>query len=819
MLFLKTSPGASFLLQTTIMKLLLLFCCCLASLFSSGQPLREKIEISLDSFSLANPPEKTYLQTDRSNYLAGETIWFKSYITLFEKPGILSKVLYITLSNNKGKVLQKKQLQVINGSASGELEIPENTLAGEYYLHAYSLWMLNFSDFIHAKKRTIYNTETSKTKPGTPPLSTGIKLQFFPEAGQLVQGLASNVAFKAIDEYNRPVNCSGSIMNSKNKKLVDFTTTHNGMGMLKLQPDSGETYTAVLNDNVVAKNVILPAAVSEGITITADNASAGKAYIKLQRSQKNKDKYNKLFLVAQQNYQVVYTAAINFDEGQDAVAINKKNLPAGILLVTVFSESGIPLAERTLFVSNYTLPVINSSTINNTKRGSNSIEVDLTAFTNADAAVSVINSGAAPLPASETILSALLLSADIKGKIDEPSYYFKDKNPATIAHLDLLMMIHGWSRFKWEDVLESKFPALRFPFETGLSISGKVTHSNGKSALRSGKINLIIKGEDSTTILSEAAVNDQSGFVVPDLNFKKEATIFYQGTNQNRENALVSVTINPAYIDSLQQLPVPAAEAQFAGAGILPVALQHPLDKKISEYNDSKATLLKEVTVTSRKLSPADSMTQLYASAIFENSDQTLIMDQGNYFDIWQYLQRMVPGININKTDTGTQVNFSRYAGLNLFSAEGSNSAVQLFLNEVPVSSAILDLLNPDDVSLLKIYKGVTGIFLGADRGAIAIYTRKGSSKRDWREKGFDAFKKYGYGVNREFYAMDYSVLNPESSFSDERVTLYWNPHVTIKNGKALIEYYNDDTSRQALMILQGIDANGQLIYLEKLLQ
>jgi len=800
------------------MKVLSTLVCCIFSLLSFGQQLEDKIVTSLDSFSLSNPPEKTYLQTDRTNYLAGETIWFKTYVTLFEKPGILSKVVYITLSNNKGNVLQKKQLQVTNGSAFGELEIPEDMKAGEYYLHAYSLWMLNFSDFIHAKKITVHNAENNIKNTNAATVSKEIKFQFFPEAGQLIEGLASNVAFKAIDEYNRPVNCSGTILNSKNNKVASFSTTHNGMGILKIKPDSGETYTAVINENNVIKKVIFPNVLTEGITLTADNASATKAYIKLERSEKNKEKYNNLLLVAQQNYQVVYMAKINFDEGQDAVAINKKNLPAGMMVVTVFSEGGIPLAERTLFVSNYTLPVINTAVVNNNRRAKNSIEIDLSAFKNADAAVSVINSQAELIPASQSILSGLLLSADIRGQIYQPSYYFKDKNPSTIQHLDLLMMIHGWSRFKWPEVMALQFPAIKFPFETGLSISGKVMQSDGKSALRSGKINLIVKGEDSTTILSEAAVNAQSGFVVADLNFKKEATIYYQGTNQNRENSLVSVKINTAYMDSLKQLSFSSGYPQLDDEGILPAAMQYLLNKKTKEYND-RATLLKEVIVTSKKKSPTDSITKLYASAIFENSDQTLIMDKGNYFDIWQYLQRMVPGININKTDTGTQINFGRYTGLSLFSTEGSNSAVQLFLNEVPVSSAILDLLNPDDVSMLKIYKGVTGIALGADRGAIAIYTSKGTFSRDWREKGFDFFKKSGYAVSREFYAMDYSILNQESSFADERNTLYWNPHITITNGKALIEYYNDDISKQATITMEGIDSNGQLIYLEKIVQ
>ena len=804
--------------KKSLMKCLLTISLCLCNLFTIAQALEAKIVASLDSFSLANPQEKAYLQTDRTRFIAGETIWFKTYVTLFEKPGILSKVVYVTLSNNNGLVLQKKQLKLVNGSAAGNIELPEDLKPGNYFLNTYTLWMLNFPYFIGTKNITVLGTEKNKTIANTT-ASNNIKLQFFPEAGQMVAGLSSSVAFKAIDEYNHPVNVSGSILNSKNKTVASFLSVHNGMGILKLIPETGETYTAVINENAVTKKFDFPVVLEEGITLAADNSNASKTFIKLERSQKNKERYNNLLLVAQQNYEVVYMANINFDEGQDAVAINKKNLAAGILQITVFSLDGIPLASRSVFISNYDEPPLLVSSVNNNKRAKNIISIDLSQFKNPDAAVCIINSQAEVSSRDQNIFSGLLLSSDIKGNIYQPAAYFKDKSSTTLQQLDLLMMVHAWSRFNWTDVMALKFPTLKYSFETSLSISGKVMQVNGKSALKSGKINLIIKGEDSTTIMSEASANANSDFVVSDIDFKKEATIYYQGTNQKSENALVSVKINAAFIDSLRQLNFSSAHTDNNGTGSLPPALHEILFEKEKDDANDKRKLLQEVIVKSRKLSFVDSVNKLYASSIFENSDQTLVMDGGNYFDIWQYLQRMVPGISINKTDTGTQINFSRYAGLNLFSGDGPNSSVQFFLNEVPVSPDVIDVVNPSDVGIIKIFKGVTAIALGVDRGAIAIYTNKAVPTRDWRIKGFDFIKKTGYSVSREFYAMDYALLNTESDFTDVRPTLYWNSHVTIKNGKAVVEYYNDDISKKATITLEGIDANGKLIYLEKIVE
>lgn len=175
-----------------------------------------------------------------------------------------------------------------------------------------------------------------------------------------------------------------------------------------------------------------------------------------------------------------------------------------------------------------------------------------------------------------------------------------------------------------------------------------------------------------------------------------------------------------------------------------------------------------------------------------------------------------VPGIAINQTDTGMQVNFSRYEGLDLFSENTTNSSVQFFLNEVAVNISIIDLLDPSDVALVKIFKGATGIALGADRGAIAIYTQKGKTGRDWRQKGFDFFRRAGYTDNREFYQVDYSKIKPETELPDIRKTLYWNPSLQWVNGKASIEFYNDDGGAHYKVIVEGIDKDGKLLQAEK---
>ncbi len=788
----------------------------MATMFAAAQSaVSEKIVAALDSFSFNRPQEKTYLQTDRNNFIAGETIWFKAYATLNDKPTILSKVLYVDLVNEAGNVVDKKMLKLKNGTANGAIDLKSELAAGNYYLRCYTMWMLNFPAFIAEKKIRIINSNAAKEKSKAA-ASKKVNINFFPEGGNLITGLKSIVAFKALDENGKPVEITGDIVNVKNEKIISFSSMHGGMGSFELQPNANDTYRAIakLADGS-QKTVALPLAKEEGITLSIDNSSLGKTFVKVERSEKNKEKYNNLLLAAQLNYQVVYMGKFNFDEGLDAAAINKKNLPAGIMQVTVLSEDGKPLAERIVFVANHTISnsLLQTNLVSLEKRKKNIISFDAKDFMNLQAAIAVTNAQSDTMKYAPGILSSFLLSADIKGNINEPGYYFKDKEPETLQHLDLIMMINGWRRFNLEDIMANKFSALHYPFETSLSITGKVLQSNGKSVLKDGKIDLILKGEDSTNIMSEAKTNQNSVFVAGDIEFTKEATIYYQGTNNNNKEGLVKVIIDSAYFDTLHLAKL-NTEIFLRAENPNPYLMQ--LLAASQATDSSKGKVLKEVVVRARKHSETDSLNALYASDIFYGSDQTLVMNQNiNYYDVWQFLRMSVPGILINPSDSGVEVKFSRYEGLDFFSTNGSGS-VQFFLNEVPVSISFIESLDPTDIAMIKIFKGVTGIALGVSRGAIAVYTVKGKTGRDWRQKGFDYFIKSGYAAGREFYRMDYSAVNPVNSFTDIRTTIYWNPDIKIKDGKAIIEFYNDDVCKKFKVVMEGMDANGKLLHAEK---
>ncbi|HUP12769.1 MAG TPA: hypothetical protein VM187_11165, partial [Niastella sp.] len=365
---------------------------------------------------------------------------------------------------------------------------------------------------------------------------------------------------------------------------------------------------------------------------------------------------------------VVFKADLNLDEGQMAAPISKKNLPPGLMQVTVFDARNNPLAERLVFIENYKLinPSINIDTLNTKARSKNQVSFTINDINTAALSCLVTSDIAGTSSDQEdNIASALLLTSDLPGYINHPGYYFKNKEPQTLKHLDLLLMTHGWRRFEWKRILQNDYISLKYPVESALTISGIVTKSDRKELVKEGKVNFIIKGDDSTSLLAEATLTDKGEFLLNNVNYMKSAAVAYMGTNNKKENFVVDVKLNPAYIDSLKR--------SFYNTGInldtINLANKNALTKYIQlngEDNSAfkNAKTLQGVVVTGKKLSREDSLNREYAGGPFLMGKAIDPSATKPARSIWQIIQQTVPGITVEGNPFDPKVSFNRFGGL-----------------------------------------------------------------------------------------------------------------------------------------------------------
>src|SRR5690606_27880354 len=70
-----------------------------------------------------------------------------------------------------------------------------------------------------------------------------VDLQFFPESGELVHGLASKVGFKVLDAFGHGNIIEGDIIDQNNNIITSFKSNSLGMGSFELKDiDSNKSY-------------------------------------------------------------------------------------------------------------------------------------------------------------------------------------------------------------------------------------------------------------------------------------------------------------------------------------------------------------------------------------------------------------------------------------------------------------------------------------------------------------------------------------------------------------------------------------------------
>lgn len=129
---------------------------------SPKSPLNQFLtDINLNNDSLAL--EKLYIQTDKSTYLAGDTLWFKGYLlqASLQNYSVKSGILYLELVNDSNRLLQRMMVPVYNGMTTGYIPMDSDRPEGNYTLRAYTSWMRNFGESYVFQKQFYLGTNYS----------------------------------------------------------------------------------------------------------------------------------------------------------------------------------------------------------------------------------------------------------------------------------------------------------------------------------------------------------------------------------------------------------------------------------------------------------------------------------------------------------------------------------------------------------------------------------------------------------------------------------------------------------------------------------
>ena len=847
---------------------------------------------NIQIFNHLYPQEKVYLHFDNTGYFLQESIWFKAYVTTASHltPTLMSRVLYVELLNEEGHVVSTQKLPITDGQADGSIPLTKLGMkSGFYEVRAYTRLMLNwdketlfsrvFPVFEVPKNEGDYKEKSIRPRPASlqipwkrekTPSTHKLNVEFYPEGGQLVNGLTSTVAFKVTDKKGCAQEASGYICNAQGDTVSVFSTLHEGMGSFSYTPTEEKIKLWIRSaEEKKSTEFDLPAAEQSGCVMQIQNLHPEQMRIRISSTPEYASTPLGLTIMCRGEAKI-FKILSSIPEGGYVLTVPKSKLSAGVNQITLFTPQGKVLAERLAYIPGNSHPleikVRQEKSIYQPLEEIN-MEVSVQDLTGQPVQTTLslsVRDRETEIPSSygETLCSNLLLSSDLKGYISNPEYYFESEdNPHRLA-LDLLMLTQGYRRYPEQDsrITQSKkkMPAQEYPRYSWTQMAGitpfEATHKIEKGILIDGVVKSLVKQKAREDIDVKMTMFSDSGFqqaYCPTDStgaFNYLASDFYGkwklqlNTRKNNKRKECWITLNRLFSPkgrtySFYDTYIPPANTDL---NKLPFLLENNdsinaemLRKDSLELAllSKQATTLKEVVVKAKKARNAFISKGINLMYDVEEEENKLEdKAEGYNEDLISFLEHINPFFH-GKSYKGKPVYFMCSSSLspdNVFSQNAPGVSMSASPEETPIDNFMTgfensearpdytDLLYSSDIESVAIIEDPSVYFtlkpemLYSPKPAVLVMLKLNSRRAKAREpRGVRLTTLQGFSRPREFYSPNYKEYKlPDEK--DFRRTLYWNPNIkTDLQGKASVSFFNNSTCQDMKISAETMTPDG----------
>lgn len=639
-----------------------------------------------------------------------------------------------------------------------------------------------------------------------PESSDDFDVQFFPESGSLLAGTHQKVAFKAIGKDGMSQEVSGSLY-IDSVPVAKLSTQHKGMGYFILPVIAGNTYSAVIrNKEGKEKTFPLPPIVENGIGIQLSMTDSTIRYqlVKSPHTQFT----NELYIVLHSRGQIISVDPI---VNEQPCIVDKRLLPEGIAHLAVIDSTNKIYAQRIFFIPPKRQPQFTISTNKALYKNREKVEVDLSSLSGEmDGSFSISVTDSTTLNTDlhlGNIFSNLLLTSDLKGYIEEPTYYFSDTAKNAQEHLDLVMLTHGWTRFNVADIVARTSVRPPFYLERGQAISGKIENYWNKDAPNAqlmligdnGYAGMISSDENGRFIDDRLAFRDSTRFIARALNHK------------GKERVIIK-------FDQDQFLPISNFFPYNPTIKVQDDDFYKKFYQNFYYENGEKIYVLNEVNII-QKVSPkkytqydnwVDDHCRFDSARIaaIEEFDILKILDQ--LPGVMVVGRRVLPDGEYQLEGVG-----SGSGNPNEKTPANTKANIPIYVNGFEETSiTFVEWLQKKDLLGISLLKGSIAETNFKAKQVILITTVPGHQLMKPRlVLNVARIRPLGVSLPDEFYVPRYDIDSVRNNgLTDDRTTLYWNPEVRLVGSNPMrLSFYTGDTKSTYSITLEGITRKGTL--------
>ena len=394
-----------------------------------------------------------FVHTDKSFYTTGDSLWLSAYVldAATNRRQVGETAMHVDLLTPGGKSVLHQWLYVTDGRATASLRLSDSLATGTYRLRAYTDEDDGQYGPAFERNVAVYNLLRTIPDAAADTVQKTLDVQFLPEGGHWLVGVATKIGIKVLTPDGHGTAISGRIVTNTGADVAPFQTNALGMGSVLMTATAETQYYAKLNHSS-QPNVPLPSASLEGMTLVADVLSDTTRLL-LTLHDRSRIPTDSVYVLIQQQGRLVGQHKILLQDRMAKVSLPLAALPAGVNQVTLYDVSARPRAERLIFSPMQFDPVrvvmdLNKPRFKPREQASLSINLNDEGLP----AVGILSASitdADQVPddtAAATIQTHLLLTGELRGRVEQPNFYVKNTAPETRKALDDLLLTQGWRR-------------------------------------------------------------------------------------------------------------------------------------------------------------------------------------------------------------------------------------------------------------------------------------------------------------------------------------------------------------------------------------
>jgi len=807
------------------MRLLIIISLCILgrlSIIAQNEILLDFFDVKKSLLTMAKA-DKIYLQTDRYHYAIGELVYFKVFLTDENRMPKKDGVVYVELINAETEIIAKRVIKIEEGIGNGDFELPIKIMNGQHFIRAYTSFMRNQDAAFFFRKTIIVGNGVDVSRTGFQNKAP-FSLQFFPEGGDLVEGMKSVVAIKATNNKGK---LAGLIINANKEQITTFKTDSLGFGRFELLPTANQDYFAIITEKGKTRQWKLPKALTEGVVIhTNKEEETNLLKIQLDFSKNNKLLKNG-HLIGHINGNILLFESIG-----NTFSIGLDTLPAGIIHLTFLDELGQPRAERLVFndtgINDYFLDFVSKKEIYSKN---NPIEIEFDLFNeqgrgiSSNLLVSVCRQQYSNNSSSGmNIRDYFFFHADLPNFPFYPLTTDVEKNNSPL--IDLILMTYGWRRFHWQDILKAPQRKNLFPEENSLTIWGKITKKDKSDEPVKANVMLTTLNDN---FLNKTVETDEEGFFLIDsldIYGKTDVIIQAAKAKKNKKGKLsvegnrnVSIHIEPkiASTFSIEDTLALSASHYKINKTIIPITLKSTINS--DDFSDLGLSIdIDEVTVTAKKI---DKIISYYEEGMLYTQPDNRIVTATmpslhQYNNIYDILRGQVSGMELVRPEKeGTQkAVIFRGLSTGLSKDVKIENGARFMVNGAFVSQNYVESIPPQNIAFLDVIKSLNKLTpfgeLGVN-GLIMVYLRP--PEKNIQKSAITVNGIHNYPMEGYYEARTFPVLNKQKKIQATN-TLYWNAEIMVdESGEYLLNFTAPANSGVFDIIVEGMSEKGMPIF------